>query len=281
MLYNTSYLGASDDEIIDNKSTITVGSCGHFKLLKLNYFETHRPKGRKDIQLLYIAKGQATFHLKEQIFKLQEGNIFIYMPNEPQFYHYVLEDNPDIYWIHFYEASPYELLESLGLNSSGVYELTPGAEYALLFDKIIQELQLKRKNFDAMSNLYCTELLTLFSRKLLTNEANNIVQNELLENIIQEFHKSFHSNILIKEYAQKYNMSCCWFIRNFKKYTGVTPQQYITDIRINKAKDLLLTSSFNISEIASYIGYQNPLYFSRIFKKVTGLSPSEYKQVSF
>lgn len=57
----------------------------------------------------------------------------------------------------------------------------------------------------------------------------------------------------------------------------MTPQQYITDIRVTKAKELLLYSSFNITEIASIVGYDNSFYFSRIFKKNTALSPREYK----
>lgn len=278
MLYNTGYLGAVDDEFIDDNSNICVGSCGHFKLLKLNHFQTNRPKGRKDIQLLYLAKGLATFHLQNRIYQLQEGNMFIYMPDEPQQYHYELGDHPDMYWIHFYESFPYPILEKFGLNKSGIYELSPRTEYTLLFEKIIQELQLKRTNYDSLSNLYCLELLTLFSRNMLKNNTFENVQNQLFETIIQELHKNFQSDISIKEYAQMYHMSCCWFIRSFKRYTGVTPQQYITDIRINKAKELLRTSSFNISEISTYIGYQNPLYFSRIFKKITGISPSAYKK---
>ncbi len=278
MLYNTGYLGAVDDEFIDDNSNICVGSCGHFKLLKLNHFKTNRPNGRKDIQLLYLAKGLATFHLQDRIYQLQEGNMFIYMPDEPQLYHYELGDHPDMYWIHFYESFPYPILEKFGLNKSGIYELSPRTEYTLLFEKIIQELQLKRTDYDSLSNLYCLELLTLFSRNMVKTNTSENVQNELFETIIQELHKNFQSDISIKEYALIYHMSCCWFIRSFKRYTGVTPQQYITDIRINKAKELLRTSSFNISEISTYIGYHNPLYFSRIFKKITGVSPSAYKK---
>lgn len=277
MIYNSGYLGAVDEEIITDKPSIVVGSCGHFKLLSLKQFQTIRPKGRKDIQILYVATGMATFHLNDQVYDLTEGNIFVYMPDEPQHYHYELINHPDIYWIHFHESYPYPILNQFEINNSGLYELFPKSEYTLLFDKIIQELQLRRKDFDSLSNLYCLELLTLFSRNMQKNNTCANIQNELIETIIQEFHNNYQLDISIKEYAQNYNMSCCWFIRSFKKHTGITPQQYITNIRINKAKELLRTSSFNISEISSYVGYQNPLYFSRIFKKCTSVSPSEYK----
>ena len=73
-------------------------------------------------------------------------------------------------------------------------------------------------------------------------------------------------------------MSTSWFIRNFKQYTGSSPMQYILSIRIYNAEVLLKNEQYNITEISNIVGYDNPLYFSRIFKKVKGLSPSEYRK---
>ncbi len=72
-------------------------------------------------------------------------------------------------------------------------------------------------------------------------------------------------------------MSVSWFARVFKRHTGTSPQQYLINVRINKAKELLVSSTYNISKIAEIVGYYNPLYFSRVFKKHTGCSPSEYR----
>ena len=57
----------------------------------------------------------------------------------------------------------------------------------------------------------------------------------------------------------------------------ITPMQYILSLRISAAKRYLDSTNKSIAEIASAVGYDNPLYFSRIFKKHTGYSPSEYK----
>ena len=54
--------------------------------------------------------------------------------------------------------------------------------------------------------------------------------------------------------------------------------QYVVSVRINNAASLLGCSSYNINEVSNIVGYDNPLYFSRIFKKVKGVSPSEYKK---
>ena len=54
--------------------------------------------------------------------------------------------------------------------------------------------------------------------------------------------------------------------------------QYVVSVRINNAVSLLGCTSYNINEISNIIGYDNPLYFSRIFKKVKGVSPSDYRK---
>ena len=73
-------------------------------------------------------------------------------------------------------------------------------------------------------------------------------------------------------------MSVSWFLRNFKQVTMRSPMQYIFNIRINNSVSLLETTDYNVTEISAIVGYDNPLYFSRIFKKQKGLSPSEYRK---
>ena len=67
------------------------------------------------------------------------------------------------------------------------------------------------------------------------------------------------------------------FIHLFREYTGFSPHAYVTRLRLDKAKDLMVSTTMNISEIAFAVGYANPLYFSRLFKRHTGLSPSRFR----
>jgi transcriptional regulator GlxA family with amidase domain len=74
-------------------------------------------------------------------------------------------------------------------------------------------------------------------------------------------------------------MSTSWFTRSFRNATGTSPMQYILQTRIRNAQTLLETTDDSISNIASIVGYDNPMYFSRLFSKAKGVSPTGYRKI--
>ena len=95
---------------------------------------------------------------------------------------------------------------------------------------------------------------------------------------VYHFRENYNKDINIEEYAEKQNISISWFIRCFRQITGQTPLQYIINLRIANAQMMLETTDYSISQIAEKVGYDNPLYFSRIFHRQTGVSPREYRR---
>lgn len=65
---------------------------------------------------------------------------------------------------------------------------------------------------------------------------------------------------------------------SFKQYVGLSPARYIQSLRIVNAQRLLERTKYSIGEVSEIVGYDNPLYFSRVFKKETGLSPAQYRK---
>lgn len=92
------------------------------------------------------------------------------------------------------------------------------------------------------------------------------------------FHENYNRDINIEEYAASRDMSVSWFIRNFKKYTGSTPMQFIVSLHISNAQILLETTNYAVNEISRIVGYDNPLYFSRLFHKLKGYSPTKHRK---
>jgi AraC-like DNA-binding protein len=82
----------------------------------------------------------------------------------------------------------------------------------------------------------------------------------------------------MEDIASRLNMGYTWFRRMFRQYTGITPLQYLLQLRIQLACEMLLSERKTVKEIAFELNFETPFYFSRLFKEKTGFSPMEYKR---
>ena len=81
----------------------------------------------------------------------------------------------------------------------------------------------------------------------------------------------------MKRLAANFQLSEKHFRRVFKEHTGLSPYQYYLQVRIHRAKEMLLGTSFSIKEIAARLHFEMPFHFSAVFKKKTGMSPSRWR----
>ena len=84
-------------------------------------------------------------------------------------------------------------------------------------------------------------------------------------------------DLSLHEVAKAVNTSTYYFCKVFKKATGLTFTDYLSGVRIEKAKNLLLNANLRVSEIAYEVGFQSLTHFNRVFRKLTGQSPSHYR----
>lgn len=280
MYTNNAYLNNSTQDIKDKSKPLIVTSCGTYHLYTRPKLPTWRPRGRLDFQLLYIAAGKAHFHFdgKEQI--VTAGHMVLYRPKEPQKYEYYGEDQTEVYWVHFTGGNVTNILRSYGLtDDKRVFYCGSGLDYQNLFRTMINELQMCKENYAEMLEMYLRQIFIMLQRYFINAaKTDNARVVEEIDKATLYFNEHYSEDISIDEYAQNNHVSVSWFIRNFKHCTGSTPMQYILSKRIYNAEILLQDSTYNITEISEIVGYENPLYFSRIFKKVKGLSPSEYRK---
>lgn len=85
-------------------------------------------------------------------------------------------------------------------------------------------------------------------------------------------------DISLDEVSRSVDISSYYFSKIFKEETGRNFVEYLTEIRMNRARELLAGTELSMKEICGEVGYSDPNYFSRIFKKHTGLTPTEYKE---
>lgn len=199
------------------------------------------------------------------------------------------------------------------LAEAGLLEGKPATTHWHYFDQFQKDypyVDLKRQYFITQAgNLYCAasvnslaDLTVHFIQRLYGKSIASHVERHFSHEIRRSYESSgyfeaahsrhpdedivqvqiwlqdnYWREILMPPLAQRFGMSLRTLNRRFKAATGQTPLQYLQEIRINSARDLLRTSNLSISEIADKIGYQDTGYFNSLFKKQLGASPSEYR----
>ena len=279
MYINSGYLNNSRTDFKDNSTPLVVGNCGTYRLKTRPKLPTYWRKGRRDYQILYVANGKTHFWFdgKEEI--VSAGHMVLYKPEEIQKYVYYLEDNPEVFWIHFTGSDVKNILAYHGISlDEHVFYCGVLPDYKALFRKIIQELQLCRYGYeDYIASLFNDILLLVDRQQHEQKKATGDVQ-EQIERAAAYFNENYNTKISIDDYAESLHISTNWFIHNFKQYTGMSPAQYILSLRMVNAQSLLERTTYNIKEISEIVGYENPLYFSRVFKKEIGKSPAQYRK---
>ena len=86
--------------------------------------------------------------------------------------------------------------------------------------------------------------------------------------------------ISVEEIARYTYLSTTYVTKIYKEITGDTPINYLINLRMNKAQEILREGHFSVQEVAKQVGYEDPYYFRKLFKKRYGCSPSEYKKKS-
>jgi len=127
------------------------------------------------------------------------------------------------------------------------------------------------------------ELLTIFAQHLSIVANQVLVQGENAEPPMISRAKNFirdnqTEDLSLGQVAKAVNASTFYFCKMFKKATGLNFTEYLSRVRVEKAKNLLLNPNLRISEIAYEVGFQSLTHFNRVFKKIVGQSPTEYRQ---
>lgn len=255
----------------DASLPLFVNCCGYQHFMTKD-FSIQRPTGRFDYQILYIHKGCGHFFLNNRWEIISAGNVVVYLPSEPQIYTYYAKDKPEIYWIHLAGNHCQELLEQYHIHNCyiGIHRTL-----AQLFDEIILELQVHKPFFQDITLAALYKMLPLIERFHLSQNSTPD-SSAMIERLIVELNKSYMNPWDIATMAEFCHLSPDYFSHQFKDTLGISPVLYLSNLRIEKAKEFLLTESLSISEVAALVGYKDPLYFSKVFKKATGISPKKF-----
>lgn len=215
---------------------------------------------------------------------VSEGSVFFFYPYQEVKY-YPDPENPWIYfWFEFNGETAKDLLQASGIDEKTM--LLRPAYIEEIKDLIYRLLEDDTKFPDEARELFVSSsLLTIFgyliSEQKESHREKGKGSKERLHAIVSYLDEHFcDEGLSLKDVASKFYLTQQYVTRLFKKEMGISPLQYVIDLRMKKAIEMLSYHNFSIAEISDALGYKSQFYFCREFKKRFNVPPSKYKSLA-
>lgn len=224
----------------------------------------------------FVMSGSGTFN--GQTLNAGQG----FYVKEGQFVSYKQDDNDpwEYYWIDVSGLAADEVMKNVGFDQPmGVFDFSNSELIREQFESFFSE-DIENVDMRLLMNSYFYKILSLFSMdyyKYMFSSKSVSKAEEHFKKAMLFISNSYSQKITVEDIAQSANVERHYLNKLFKIYSDSSPQVHLLDLRLDKAKNLLRTTSFPIGTIANSVGYDDSLQFSRIFKKKTGVSPTQYR----
>ena len=252
------------DIMIINKGFLDINPliCGYEECEPMHKFG---PAVRNYILLHYVLSGKGYFEKAGKTYTVEKGQIFVILPGETTTYT-ADEIFPWTYcWIGFECSIKLPLcFQKPVINGSGCEHI---------FRSISSKINLNSsKEYYLCGKIF--EIIAILSESDELNE-NKAVGEYVLraQNYMQN---SYMENISVEKMARFLNIDRSYFCKIFKNEMGVSPQQYLINLRLEKSAELISIHNYKVCEAAQSCGYNDIVNFSRMFKRKFGTSPSRY-----
>lgn len=224
-------------------------------------------RGSRDTFLLhYVLEGEGYFNSH----KVKAGEGFLITPQLSHEYHSSAERPWRYFWVILNGPGVMKICKNhIKINENNIFEYPDRAQLLGLVDLILSEKEFIGKT-KAMG--YFLLLLSLH------DEVGQIKGNEYVERAKKYMHINFHRCLPVTEIAQIMGISDRYLYNLFVKYEGISPKQYLSDLRFKRACSLLKNTDCSIVETASSVGFEDALAFTKFFSKKAGVSPREYRK---
>lgn len=271
-------------------------------LLPFKRFETQVQNGQPDIlfhwhnecEMSYVETGSARYHIDYEYFDSQPGDLIFIRPNATHSIHPIERKEHKTQSILFHldflgathlDQTSLNYLQPLQTDKakfiSRIQPQDPGYEQikncffqilALDLEVDYYELLLKGKLFELF------HLLFSFSYVVEKRTDDLYRKNESLRGLIDYIHNHYEENLSMDLLAQQMGYSKAHFMAVFKQHMGISCMEFIIQVRLRAACELLATSMKPIVDIAHQVGFNNLSNFNRQFKKSHHLTPSQYRK---
>ena len=269
------YCGSTESEELISNDYLQINNCG---LLRWDDYAspTIDRRQRLDYMLIYVSEGKGKFYTDDQIHTLNAGDLIYYPPNTS--ITFTFEPYSQHYWIHFTGSSVEQLIKTTGIKYGVINHIGVINDINLIFSEIAFSISKKSETEKLFINSNFLKLLYIISNQL-NNQKSFSPSNEnhpvhIAKNLmLVEFWKDHDADY----YAKKSGCSISTFNHAFQKIYKTSPKKFITTLRMEHAKRLLITSNLSIKDVSSSSGYNDSLYFCKTFKSYSNMTPKEYR----
>ncbi|MEI7884939.1 MAG: AraC family transcriptional regulator [Clostridia bacterium] len=269
---NDIIIKESDNSFLAN---LIITQIGYFDLA-CNHFI--RRAGIEEYIMIYCLTGRGFTEIDGKKILIDAGDLVFFEKKLPHAYGADNNDPWSILWIHFQGAGIPNLLEILDVSpQTPILKIVDAQSVTSLIEDAMKTLASGYSfPYLFLASTYLQELFCYLIKMKMNSGFQNSKDIDV-ENVISFMVKHVDSVFSLAELAAYVSISKYHFVRSFKEKTGYSPIQYFNRLKIQKACELLLTSSHNIKEISDILAFNNPFYFSKVFKLVTGSAPLSYK----
>ncbi len=238
-----------------------------------------RPQGCSQYILMYCVEGGGWISVDSKRHEVKANQYFIIPANKPHSYASHTSDPWTIYWVHYsgdhasYYSTAYESVRSISPSNIDRIE-----DRLLLFEEMIHNLEMGY-SIDNLNyaNICLSHFLASFCYLTQFRQLRSMKEAGMVELSIGFMKNNLHNKLNLENLADEAGLSTSHYSLAFKQKTGRAPVDYLIQLKVQKACQLLDHSNLRIKEIAVQVGYDDAYYFSRIFKKLMNVSPKEYR----
>lgn len=236
----------------------------------------------KEYQLVYITNGSGYFSSQScKLKKISAGTILLLFPNEWHNYYPDSNTGWEEYWVGFKGTHIDRRMESgFFTREEPLHKIGISMSVTDLYESIMKYATKELSGYQQMISSIVLHILgMIYYKERNSNYSNTYIPDKINEaRIIMKKH--IEEPFMMEDIAHQIGMGYTWFRRMFKEYTGTSPAQYQIQLRIMRAKELLTTTTLNISEIAYRLNFESSAQFATFFKHKEGITPSQFRERS-
>ncbi|MGK6350025.1 helix-turn-helix domain-containing protein [Parapedobacter sp. DT-150] len=282
------YLHISD---VDREFGFYVTTVGYSKIDKHAHYPdvTQHPadhvfswnKGRilDGYYVVFITSGRGVFEsAKTPPQTIETGTCFILFPGIWHRY----KPNPafgwEEYWVGFNGSFPRQVMDTFFHPENPFVETGLSKELMAAFIQLLNAVSQVQIGYQQIITGIVLQVIGLLNRVNLTAKNDNDPESIWVSKAIFKLQHELSNPIYMQDLVAEFPLSYSTFRKSFKRITGKSPNQYHLDLRLDKAEELLKSTSLTVQEIGYHTGFESPYYFSRLFKKKFGVSPKGFRK---